>query len=97
MNDSNNNSKDKVSFGAVKETNKNWVTLMTEMSAWHNENWSAKWPDPQVYAKTINSHWQKFSSSEFRYRYHKARELVDEKLSISSGEFNSNFFFNSCN
>ena len=94
MSDSNNNNnKDKVSFGAVKETNKNWVDLVSEISAWRNDNRSTKWPDPQVYAKTINPHWQKFASSEFCYRYHKAKEMIDEKLKISPGKFISNFYF----
>ena len=67
-------------FGPMKYTNKNWTNLLTEMTAWRQDNSDKEWLPAQQFANSVNSFWGNFATQEFWYRYSKAKPVIDKKL-----------------
>ena len=76
-------SKDKVSFGALKSTNPNWIRLQSEATQWRKENKDIPWPTPQSFC-SICPTWAQFKVSEFGYRYKIVKDMVDTALGIAA-------------
>ena len=70
----------KALFGMTKDSNRNWIALISELSVWRQNNRDIPWPQPQEYVNTINSKWSQFKTNDFYYRYKKAQKIVDDKL-----------------
>ena len=75
--------KEKVSFGALKSSNPNWIKLQSEATQWQKDNKDIPWPTPQAFC-SICPTWAQFKVTEFSYRYSKVKETVDTALGIAA-------------
>jgi len=71
-------------FGMLKDTNKEWVKLVSEMTTYCKDNTSGSWPKAQQYASTVNSYWLEYLPSHFRYRYDAACKRIDGRLGLNN-------------
>ena len=71
-------------FGMLKDTNKEWVKLVSEMTTYRKDNMSGSWPKAQQYASSVNSYWLEYSPPHFRYRYDAACKRIDGHLGLDN-------------